>query len=382
MKLILIDPHVTIKSPSMRAWVGAFPLVRDLFSEVEIWATECDIPNDAVVTWRQVPQRLPSWTLHAMDFQYRTNRMSNALQCTNQRLVQVTGCMVTNPDIRYIHYWNNALLEEQALRKQNFPLPLLKKIPAMLSAKKEKIAIRSSKSKDAWWVVSRSLGDHIQASGAAGVFDTLPNQYDPDRFHSKVRDEWREPMRTQYGFMSNEKVLTFSAFGHFERKGLRQAVEAVEMLCVTGHKVRLLILGGTITTIARFQKTLRRSQQDVCIFAGLVDHIERHLVAADGFLFPSHFEAFSLAEIEAAALGLRLYLTPHYGSEMILREPINGRILPWDSAGMADVIAKDIQNGQLDSIHHEMGEAISKKQYGDRLRSLYQEAIDRKNLSL
>jgi glycosyltransferase involved in cell wall biosynthesis len=366
----------------MRAWVGSFPVIRDLFDTVEIWASECDLPEGDGVIWKRVPQRLPTWTLHARDYQRRVIAMAHALSPGGDQIVQVTGCVVPAADIRYIHFWNNALLEEHASRRETFPLPITKKLPALLAARDERAAIESAVASDSWWVVSRSLAEKINESGAAGHFDVLPNQYDPQRFNPTVRTEWRERMRGEYGFQPDERILAFSAFGHFERKGLRQAVEAVELLRRMGHPVRLLILGGMPSTVERFRKTITPTQKDSCIFAGLVDSIERHLVAADGFLFPSHFEAFSLAEIEAAALGLRLYLTPHYGSEMILREPDNGRLLPWDSAGMAEVVAKDLANGSLGQVHAVTAEAISKKEYGERLRSLYQESILRKTLCL
>jgi glycosyltransferase involved in cell wall biosynthesis len=378
MKLVVIDPHVTAKSPSMRAWLGAFPVIRDLFQEVEIWASECDVPEGDGVTWKRIPQRLPTWTLHAIDFQRRVNRMARALRPDTNRIVQVTGCVVPVADIRYIHYWNSALLEEQAARPDTFPLPLSKKLPAMLAASQETAAVAASRPGDHWWVVSRSLAEKIKTSGAAGHFDVLPNQYDPARFNTTVRTEWRDRMRMEYGFQPHERILAFSAFGHFERKGLRQAVEAVEKLRQNGQSVRFLILGGSPATVENFRKTLIPSQQAGCIFAGLVDSIERHLVAADGLLFPSHFEAFSLAEIEAAALGLRLYLTPHYGSEMILREPDNGRLLPWDPAGMAEVIAMDITHGRLGESHGIMGEALTPESYGERLRFFYQNSLDQK----
>ncbi len=379
MKLIVIDPHVTTKSPSMRAWVGAFPVIRDLFESVEIWASECNLPEGDGIDWKRIPRRLPTWTLHARDYQRRVLAMARALHQGGDHLVQVTGCVVPAADIRYIHYWNSALLEEHAARRETFPLPITKRLPALLAAREEKAAIQSAKASDSWWVVSRSLAEKIEASGAAGHFEVLPNQYDPARFNPTVRTKWRDRMRSEYGFQPNERILAFSAFGHFERKGLRQAVEAVEQLRQKGHAVRLLILGGMPTTVERFKNSITPSQRDGCVFGGLVDSIERHLVAADGLLFPSHFEAFSLAEIEAAALGLRLYLTPHYGSEMILREPDNGRLLPWDAVGMAQVIAKDIEKSILGATHSIMAEALTPETYGQSLRTLYQEAITRKS---
>ena len=357
--------------------MGSFPVIRNLFDTVEIWASECDLPEGDGVIWKRVPQRLPTWTLHSRDYQRRVTSMANALPSNSNHLVQVTGCVVPIANIRYIHYWNNALLEEQASRKDTFPLPITKKLPALLAARDEKKAIKNSIGSDSWWVVSRSLAGKIQASGAAGSFDVLPNQYDPMRFNPTVRIEWRERMRRNYQFQPNESILAFSAFGHFERKGLRQAVEAVEALRQSGFAVRLLVLGGTPPTVEHFRKSISSSQRDACLFTGLVDSIEKHLVAADGFLFPSHFEAFSLAEIEAAALGLRLYLTPHYGSEMIMREPENGRMLPWDALGIAAIIEKDIREGRLGASHHEIGEALDPPSYAERLKSLYLAAIEK-----
>lgn len=379
MKLIVIDPHITTKSPSMRAWVGAFPGIRDLFESVEVWASDCDLPESDGVVWKRFPQRLPTWTLHARDYQRRVLAMARALPPGGRHLVQVTGCVVPAADIRYIHYWNSALLEEHAARRETFPLPITKKLPALLAARDERAAVKSAKAADSWWVVSRSLAEKIQLGGASGHFEVLPNQYDPLRFNPTVRTEWRDRMRGDYGFQPTESILAFSAFGHFERKGLRQAVEAVELLRGKGHAVRLLVLGGTPATVERFRGSLTPAQRDGCVFAGLVDSIERHLVTADGLLFPSHFEAFSLAEIEAAALGLRLYLTPHYGSEMILREPDNGRLLPWDAAGMAEVIAQDITDGTLGETHRILAEALTPEAYGQTLRALYQQAIRRKS---
>lgn len=362
----------------MRAWVDAFPLTRELFDEIEIWASECEVPEGRGVTWRRIPRRMPVWTLHAIDFQRRVARMASNQPASVDRIIQVTGCLVSKADIRYIHYWNSALLEEQKLRSQTFPLPWSKRFPAHLAAKKERDAMVMATPAGMWWVVSRALAERIKSSGARGSFEILPNQYDPTRFNSSVRKEWRDRMRNQYGFQPDERVLAFSAFGHFERKGLRQGVEAVEKLRQLGHPVKFLIVGGSPATVEAFRNSLNPEQRNACVFAGLVDGIERHLAAADGFLFPSHFEAFSLAEIEAAALGLRLYLTPHYGSEMILREPDNGRLLPWEPSGMAAVIEKDIMDGSLGRPHDVMAEALTPETYGQRLRTLYQGAIDRK----
>jgi len=50
-------------------------------------------------------------------------------------------------------------------------------------------------------------------------------------------------------------------------------------------------------------------------------------------------------EIEAAAMGLPLLLTPHHGSEMILKDGVNGLVLPFDAAGIAEILIQGIQAG-------------------------------------
>ena len=64
------------------------------------------------------------------------------------------------------------------------------------------------------------------------------------------------------------------------------------------------------------------------------------MAAADGFLFPSWSEALALVEVEAAACGLPLFLTPHHGSEMVLRDGLNGRRLEFDADAIARVLTE------------------------------------------
>ena len=376
-KLLIVDAFVNSQSPTMRGIVSSLDAFVDLFENIEVWSTECEWkhPN---VTFRRVSQPLKSWQFHAHYFNQTVRRWAAALPPDPTRLVQVSGCTLHRADIRYIQFWNQLYLIERKKRPQ-LNLSFLQLLQAKMTARTEKSVICDTTATGEWWVVSRALADSIkQLAGGAGTFKIQPNLYNPVRFNQEVRNHWRDKMRHEYGFLPHEHILVFSAFGHFERKGLRQAVEAVELLRQKGHPVRLLILGGSPTTVRLFQNSITHAQQEACLFSGMVNSIERHLAAADGFLFPSHFEAFSLAEIEAAALGLRLYLTPHYGSEMILREPENGMMLPWDVPGIAKVIEEDISNCRLEPHHKQLGEALSPESYSENLRTLYLDAIKSK----
>jgi len=383
-KLIVIDPHVIARSPSMRGWLGALPAFRHLFDEIEVWATACDLGSSDGVNWRRIPQRLPTWTLHSFEFQHLATRMLARLQPDPGRIVQVTGCLVPVADIRYMHFWNCALLEERAKRPLDLRLGPVQLFGAQWSARQERKIAADPNSTGNWWVVSKSIQDRISEQAAGGEFRVLPNQYDPTRFNTNQRVTWREKMRAHYAIEASEKILVFSAFGSFERKGLPQALKCVDILRKKGFSIRLLVLGGSPLALRKTRKRMMAEgiSADCCILAGMVDHIERHISAADGFFFPSHFEAFSLAEIESAALGLRLYLTPHYGTEMILDDPTNGRLLPWDPEGMAKVIEEEIRNECLGIPHHSMGEALTPEGYTERISSLYKEVIASKSSQL
>lgn len=380
MKLLVIDPNVVSGSPSMRAWLDAFPTFCDLFEEVEVWACHCALDGHPKVRWVKFSERFPVWTLHALDFQWQVRRRMKKSPPRADTLVQVTGSYSETADIRYVHFWNSAFREEIAKRPETLSIGRLKRAALDWNCRNEQGIASDAEATRWWWVVSQSIAERIALEAKGGEFRILPNQYDPARFCHETRVEWREMMREHYGFEQDEHVLVFSAFGQFERKGLAQAVEAISLLRKRGFRIRLLVLGGNTATLESFRKNLKAKGicDEGCLFAGLVERIERHLSAADGLFFPSHFEAFSLAEIEAAALGLRLYLTKHYGIEMILNDPVNGRLLPWDFQGMADVIQDDLEGGRLGRTHHDTGRALTPEMYRQSLRGLYLEAIQAK----
>ena len=378
MKLIIADPIITKQSPTMRGIVAAIDSFESLFSEIEVWASECDWHHPKV-TLRKVPRPFKPWPLHSQYYTFMVKKWARELdQTTQSHLLQTSGCFLHKTDIRFIQFWNDAFFEESRKRPESLRPDLKTKILGHLTAHAERKVAADPTATGEWWVVSRSLAKRISDHTVGEkVFRILPNSYDTSRFNLNTRTSLREKMRAHYGLSPKTMVLAFAAFGHFERKGLRQAAETIQILRASGHDIVLKVFGGTESAISSYRNSLL-GPLDGVRFVGSVDQIETHLSAADGFFFPSHFEAFSLAEIEAAALGLRLYLTPHYGSEMILRDPINGRFIPWDPAGMARIIAEDIDFGIFGQSHAEMGEALDAASYGTQLAELYRQAISRK----
>ena len=381
-RLLVIDSSVAAKSPAMRGWLAAASkILPQRFDEVEVWSFTCELEEDWV-KWKKIYPVTSRWAIQSIFYERAVRRMIAGLspEYLAETLIQCTGTHLRRTDIRFIHFWNTAYAEAAAERPNSLRLSVLQKAVGCLIIREERQALVRGNTGE-WWCVSRGIAAPILRDSPNDiVVRYLPNSYNPERFNHRIRERHRHEMRESLGFTDDEVVLGFSAFGHFERKGLRQAAQAVAELRAKGYPVRMLILGGRPTAIQSFRSAMSRQRIDTSglHFAGLVNDMEKHLSAADAFFMPSHFEAFSLAEIEAAALGLRLYLTAHPGHEMILREGVNGRLLPWEPSGMAKILEEEIQCNVLGQTHHEMGEALVAETYASTLAAHYDSAIVRK----
>lgn len=191
--------------------------------------------------------------------------------------------------------------------------------------------------------VSEALANDIQLAAPDKRVVVLPNAFDPDRFHIGVREQWRAVVREELKLPNSESVFVFVSTGHYRRKGFFLAVDAVAKVHKAFPEARLLVVGGKEATLIKLQGQLNERHADWkrwLIFTGQTATPEKYLAAADGFLFPSWSEAMALVEVEAAACGLPLFLTRHHGSEMVLRDGSNGRLLEFDAGEIAKVLTE------------------------------------------
>ena len=382
-RLLVVDAICHRRAPTARAWLNAADEVLPKhFKEVEIWSMENELVHPWA-KWRKFPTISPFWPIKNTIFRWMAWRAFRRLskEDLSRTLVQCSGEHLPAADIRLIHFWNITFSKVAASKPESLAIGPRDRVFLNDTIRRERLILKPGATRE-WWCVSRGISAPIREDAPEGaIFRYLPNSYDPERFNPRTRERFRAGTRTLYGFKDDEIVLVFCSFGHFVRKGLFQAAETVANLRREGLPARLLVLGGLPKAIRSFKAdaAAKAIPLEGVIFAGMVSPPEQHLAAADAMLFPSHFEAFSLVEIEAAALGLRLYLTAHPGSEMILREGVNGRLLPWDVAGMADVLREEILSGNISQSHTEVGEALTPPQFAAQLDQLYREAIERKS---
>ncbi len=159
----------------------------------------------------------------------------------------------------------------------------------------------------------------------------VPNGVDIDEF--RPDDESRKRIREKYGLRDDEIVLIFS--GHeFKRKGLRYVIEALPEI---KEEVKLFVV-GTDSTESYRELASKLGILDKVIFTGFVSDISEYYAASDIFVFPTLYEAFSLATLEAVASGLPILATKVNGTEELILDGYNGFFIERDKKDIADKV--------------------------------------------
>lgn len=190
-------------------------------------------------------------------------------------------------------------------------------------------------------VPSNGIGRELQSSYPAlvgGKIRVIPNPVDtahfarPDGFDSQT-------LLRELQIPSGAFVLSFCALGHFERKGLRFIFEALAL--VKRREVYLTIVGGSPSEIQEYRHLGEQMEVSGLLkFVGLREDIRPYLWSSQAFVFPSAYEGFALACLQAAAAGLPLITTSINGVEEFVKDGINGWIVERTASSIADAIAK------------------------------------------
>ncbi len=377
--VLWIDPHIEYRSPTMRHLLHALPHLRAAGWEVKVWCLRSDLPRDEIehiffpaAAWLGQLQPIYFLLIANLDALLRwlcgTPRPADVIHanCGNHLGADVVSVQFLNS------VWAGVQLRlgfsnwREVVR---YPLVLFVACIEWLQWRSPALRLVLA--------VSDSIAAEVRARAPMRVeVETLANTYDETRFNPGVRALHREAVRRELGFGESEKVFCFVSTGHYRRKGFWLAVEALAQVRGTaaGQCVRLLVVGGSEASVGRLraQAAADFPGSDKWItFAGMQREVERFYAASDAFLFPSHFEAFCLAEIEAAACGLPLLLTPHHGSEMILRDGVNGVRLSFDpkmiGSQVTDFLAKGLPDFEPGS-----GRGLTKGEYASLLLGVYE----------
>lgn len=362
MKLLIIDPNISLSSPSLRGVVLAMPTLVSRGWSIEVWCWWCDegLPVERVV---KLPRagNVHTLSLYAFGWWARQRRRQHG---HGADVVLTLPPYDSHCDVCLVQFSPFDWERRQRMLGTHSLRDLYERVMGRIALMVGKRFFRRTTA-EMILAVSEAVAADLREENPALDVRLLPNCYDPLRFHPGVRGEFRAEMRRQLGYDDSHHVFVFVSAGHYRRKGFFLAVEALRRILPAHPQARFLVVGGSPARLAALQTELGENH-DWITFTGMVPDVERYLAAADALLFPSYCEAFALVEVEAAACGLPLFLTPHHGSEMILEDGVNGRLIPFDAGGAAAVLSEFVE-GRWKPLRHSLKQAIDSETYASRL---------------
>lgn len=181
--------------------------------------------------------------------------------------------------------------------------------------------------------------DYFACSDEAGkfAFDNLDyriikNGIDLDRFN--YNEKVRLQIRNELGI--DEKFVVGHIGRFLEAKNHEFIVEVFEKVCEKKEDC-VLLFAGSGPTEEQIQNMLQEKGLNNCIFLGERKDVEKIYQAMDVFVFPSKYEGFGIAAIEAQTAGLKSLISDTIPKDVLVTD--NAIAIPINSSDIwADAI--------------------------------------------
>jgi len=190
----------------------------------------------------------------------------------------------------------------------------------------------------------------------ANDIEVIYNGVDTNTFTPQNRIRYRDVIRVKYAVAPDEVLLLFVGSG-FKRKGLKYIIDALPLID-TDKKIKLLVAGRG--KVREYQKLAKENGiTDKIIFAGVYKNIQEIYAAGDIFVFPSEYDAFGTACLEAMASGLPVVVSKTSGVSEIITHGKDGFVVnhPIDAKEMVEYIELLMEKEKRE----EMGSAARQK---------------------
>lgn len=158
----------------------------------------------------------------------------------------------------------------------------------------------------------------------ADKISVIHNGFSPEEFSPERRSDRRSEARREFGFSDDDLVVLMAA-NELDRKGFNVLLDAQALADEEGLQV--LLVGRAAPSAAHWDKIRRYGTAERFKYAGTESDMGRVHAAADLFVLPTLYEAFSLAIIEALASGLPVVTSNVPGAADRIIDDVNGRLL-------------------------------------------------------
>lgn len=170
--------------------------------------------------------------------------------------------------------------------------------------------------------------------------EVIYNGVDTEAFHDRTDPAERGKLRGELGFSSTDYVIGICARLSPDKNHV-QLVDAVAALRGMGIPARVLMVGGGDTCQAIESRALALGVGRDVVITGFQEDVRPYVAACDTMVLCSHSEAFSLAAIEAMAMGKPFVHSRVGGAGEMIRPGENGWLFPvGDTAALVDCLAR------------------------------------------
>jgi UDP-glucose:(heptosyl)LPS alpha-1,3-glucosyltransferase len=313
--------------------------------EVHLYARKAEDLDLDLIKWHRVPG--PDWPEIADFYSYyrATNRL---LAKHNYDIVHSIGVNTAQADVFTIQNIQPAKVgilkklgsEEKVSLPRRFTRWLYLTVTSAIE--KKLYTARPRHESPAFLPVSRGVEAELRRHYAIGdaLVRIVPNAADVEKFRpldSVERGAWRRGQ----GVPEDVSLAVFAG-GEWARKGLHLVIQGIGKM---QNKTLWLFVAGDDADRERFKQMARDAGvAERVVFGGFRKDVERAMGSADLFLFPSYYEAFSLATIEAAACGLPIVATKINGTEDFIVPGETGEFVKHDPADIAAVLERLVSN--------------------------------------
>ncbi len=302
--------------------------------EVHLFATKAEDIDLGLVRWHRVPGLGWPEVANFSSFHFLANRMIRAEAFD---IVHSIGCNTLCANVVTIQNIQPAKAEIAYSFGGGERISLARRFTRWLyhlrTCAAEKALYEQPGSHLLFLPVSHGVEAELRKHYAIGNAQVriIPNAADTSLFHPLPAEErvaWRERNRME----SQDFVAVFSG-GEWARKGLESAIRAVAL--VRNPLLKLYVAGDDPDRMRFRQLAADLGVAERVMFGGFRKDIAEVMGAGDIFLFPSHYEAFSLATIEAAACGLPVFAPRINGTEDFIQPGVNGEFITREPSEMA-----------------------------------------------
>jgi glycosyltransferase involved in cell wall biosynthesis len=322
--------------------------------EVHLFARKAEDLDLNKIRWHQVPG--PSWP-EVADFLSYFLKVNRAIPRRYFDIVHGIGCNTLRANvitIQNIQPAKKKILDRLgSLEKVSAPRRATRALYLKVTSEAEHklYTHRAGRRPPLFLPVSRGVESELREHYDIGPAPVriVPNAADLSIF-KPISEEQRLAWRKENGLGPEDIVLIFAG-GEWVRKGLDLAIKGLSK--VPDRRAKLYIAGDDAARDTLKALADECGIADRVIFGGFRKDVPIALASSDIFFFPSWYEAFSLATIEAAACGLPIVATSINGTEDFIQPGSTGEFVKSDPSHIAQVIEPLIQNAEK---RKEMGE--------------------------